>query len=153
MTHLLNNFIVFSRQNKNEERLGHSFLHLCWVKKNTWVNFNATLDYRSLCRSIYFWCHDTTLENIFSIEKLNFTWNKHVNFKDFKIIRPFICLSYLRGRWNFKVPPRPGKIENCPPPPPSSFWWRGFHVLSRIYNLRHIQLVLIQGWNREEVSA
>ena len=34
MTHLLNNFIVFSGQYKNEEKLGHSFFQ----------NFKAALD-------------------------------------------------------------------------------------------------------------
>ena len=43
-------------------------------------NFKAALDYSSPYRSIYFWCHDTTLKNIFSIEKLKLTWNKQINF-------------------------------------------------------------------------
>ena len=44
-------------------------------------NFKAALDYSSLYRSIYFWCHDTTLKTILSIEKLSSTWNKQTNFK------------------------------------------------------------------------
>ena len=32
ITHLLNNFIVFSRQYKNEEKLGNTFLELYYNK-------------------------------------------------------------------------------------------------------------------------
>ena len=43
-------------------------------------NFKGSLDYSSLYRSVLFSCHDTTRKKIFSIEKLNLTWNKHTNF-------------------------------------------------------------------------
>ena len=68
ITHLFNNFIVFSRQYKNEERLGHSFFSYIKIKWSTWV---SALDYSSLYRSMHFWCHDTILKKTFSMEKLN----------------------------------------------------------------------------------
>ena len=34
---------------------------------------NAKVKRGLLYKSIYFWCHDTTLKKVFSIEKLNLT--------------------------------------------------------------------------------
>ena len=41
MTHLLKNFIVFSRQYKNEERLGQTFLISIILRKNKAYYFKA----------------------------------------------------------------------------------------------------------------
>ena len=60
-----------------------------------WVSytFRVALDHSSLIRSIYFWCYDTTLKNIVSIEKLNLTWNKLTNFVIFlSYFSPLIIL-------------------------------------------------------------
>ena len=65
------------------------------IKWSRWVSysFKAALDYSSLCRLMHFWCYDTTLKKIFSIEKLNLTSNNQTNFnklgplyRDFQIV-------------------------------------------------------------------
>ena len=82
ITHLFNNFIVSSRQHKNEERLGHSFFNYIKTKWSAWVwySLKAALNYSSLDRSMYFWCHDTNLKKILSTETFNLTWSKQANF-------------------------------------------------------------------------
>ena len=59
------------------------FLNFIKIKWHTWVSysFTAALDYNLLYKSMHFWCHDTTLKRISSIEELNLTWNKQANFK------------------------------------------------------------------------
>ena len=54
------------------------------IKWSTWVSysFKAALDYSSLYRSMYFWCHDTTPKKVFPIEKLNLAWNKQTKFNE-----------------------------------------------------------------------
>lgn len=73
---------------------------------------------------MYFWCHDTLLEKIFSIEKLDLTWNKQTNFyklcplsptpyppppkkKVWKILNHPIGQSLPKCRWEIKVPKDP----------------------------------------------
>ena len=60
------------------------------------------LDYSSFYRSVYFWCHDTTLKKVFLIENLHLTWSKQTNFnkplkKIMKNFKPPIWLNPLLG--------------------------------------------------------
>ena len=41
------------------------------MKHMSFIEFKGSLGYSSLYRSMQFWCHDTALKKIFSIEKLN----------------------------------------------------------------------------------
>ena len=71
-------------------------------------NFKTALDYSSIYRSIHFWYHDTTLEKIFSKEKLNLTWNKQILFGKLYPLPPS------------PLSPAPEKsAENFNPPPPT----------------------------------
>ena len=71
-------------------------------------NFKTALDYSSIYRSIHFWYHDTTLEKIFSKEKLNLTWNKQIIFGKLYPLPPS------------PFSPAPEKsAENFTPPPPT----------------------------------
>ena len=67
------------------------------------VVFQAPLDYSSLYRSMHFWCHDTTPKKIFSIEKLNLTWNKQTNFNKLGPLPRFFQIA-LRGRGMGNLP-------------------------------------------------
>ena len=83
ITHILNNFIIFSRQQKKEGRLEHSIFVFDYIelKESMGVshNFKTALDHNSLYRSIYLWCHHTILKkNVFN--RWIITWNKQVNF-------------------------------------------------------------------------
>ena len=75
MANLFNNFIVFSRQYKNEERLGHSFFSYIKIKWSTGVSqsLKAALDYVHFINQYI----SDVWKNIFSIEKLNLVgWEK-----------------------------------------------------------------------------
>ena len=55
-----------------------------------------TLDYSTLYRSRYFWCHDTTLKNISLVKKLNLTWNKHTKFNKLYPVFPLKVWKILK---------------------------------------------------------
>ena len=76
------------------------------LRKNDTHEFHIVLkpalDYNLLYRSIHFWCHDTTLKIISSIEKVNLTWNKQTNFKKLDLLsRDFQIASRDRGYGKF----------------------------------------------------
>ena len=78
---------------------GISFCNYIKMKWSTWVSysFKAALDYSLRYRSMYFWCHDTTLKKILLIEKLNSTWNKQTNFNKLGLL-PRLFQIMLLGR-------------------------------------------------------
>ena len=63
----------------------HIFLYSNWIRSNY--------------RPMHFWCHGTTLKKIFSIEKLNWTWNKETNFNKLGRFFSRVFQIALRGRW------------------------------------------------------
>ena len=74
-------------------------------------NFKTALDYSSIYRSIHFWYHDTTLEKIFSKEKLNLTWNKQIIFGKLYPLPPSpFSPAPEKSAENFNPPP------HSPPP-------------------------------------
>lgn len=58
ITHILNNFIIFSRQQKKEGRLEHSIFVFNYIELKEFMgvshNFKTALDYNSLYRSIIY---------------------------------------------------------------------------------------------------
>ena len=66
----------------NSKMKRHSFFNNIKIKWSIKVSygFKTALDYSSLYRPLYFWCHAPTLKNVLSIEKLNLTWNNQTNF-------------------------------------------------------------------------
>ena len=77
------------------------FFNYVKIKWSTWVSysFKAAFDYSSLYRSIHFWCHDTTLKKIFSIWKLNLTWNKQTNFNKLGPLSRVFQIELRVGGW------------------------------------------------------
>ena len=91
---------LFSVDNTKMKRgWSNPFFNYIKINWRMWVSysFKVAFDYSLLYLSIHFWCHDTTLKKIFSIEKLNLTWNKQTNFNK---LDPLSRLSQiaLRGR-------------------------------------------------------
>ena len=70
----------------------HIFLYSNWIRSNY--------------RPMHFWCHGTTLKKIFSIEKLNWTWNKETNFNKLGRFFSRVFQIALRGRgWGWEICP------------------------------------------------
>ena len=112
----------------------------CFVAE---VTLKAALDYSSLSRLMHFWCRDTTLKNIFSVEKLNLVcwWGMKLWWGEKKfgggstgrLSRWERCVSF--GQWgsDFINPPSrenpvvpSNSVENLKPhlakPPPRGRW-------------------------------
>ena len=96
-------------------------------------NFKTALDYSSIYRSIHFWYHDTTLEKIFSKEKLNLTRNKQIKANQLYPLPPYpFSPAPAKNAENFN-PPFPSTptththtlLSPLPPPPisPSKGRW------------------------------
>ena len=92
---------MFSVDNTKSKRGWNiPFFNYVTIKCSIWVSysFKAALVFSSLYRSMHFWCHDTALKKILSIEKLNLTWNKQTNFNKLcSFSRVFQILLSSRG--------------------------------------------------------
>ena len=72
--HIYESISLFSEDNaKIKKGWDIPFFDYIKIKWSIWVsyNFKVDLDYSLLYRSIYFWCYDTILKKVFSLEKLN----------------------------------------------------------------------------------
>ena len=68
-------------------------------------NFKTALDYSSIYRSIHFWYHDTTLEKIFSKEKLNLTGISKSSLANFILCLPPTSPQPLKKVLKILTPP------------------------------------------------